>query len=523
MRRSRPRSSFDLDAVDVLLVEDEDADVAADEVTTLLHELAADSLAWRATWPGEPERPSALEAVVDRPEPPGLAVRLARRYRRRAVACAVLALGVGATTSVVDARQAAARAAAFAAMPAVLAAAPGPPSVAWRVPGRVVSDEDDRLLVVDGATLRAVDPATGNALWTASDEAGRAASVGGCFAVDESLRPDRAPADDGGGPRDLVACVAAAPVGGPASGAETGARVVVVDSTTGRTRHAVTTDGAPLLVEPVGRDLLVAAARSDGRVRVTRWDLAAGAPAWDRVSPQPVLTGGAADVVERRARSLTVNAFAVDLASGDEIDAAAERRRPYPYGEAILPGGARASWSWRDGGTFRLGRVAGGDASASYTLPGPPLRPRVTDDSDAGVLVVRPARGDRLRGLHLRTGRLRWTQPYPATSSLHATALVDGVLLVDDADTVTALDVRTGTSLWRARVEPTATGGAAITDGEVVLLPLREAGGALQLVAHRIADGAVRWRARMAPGTLAVTVVDHRLVASTHGEVIGLT
>ena len=51
MRRPRSRSSGDLDVVDVLIVEDDDGDVATDEVRSVLHELALESMAWRATWP----------------------------------------------------------------------------------------------------------------------------------------------------------------------------------------------------------------------------------------------------------------------------------------------------------------------------------------------------------------------------------------------------------------------------------------------------------------------------------------
>ena len=224
MRRPRPRSSADLDAVDVLLVDDDDVDVAADEVRAVLHELALEAMHWRATWPGEPER--RLTDVVPRSpaEPRGLLRRLADRYRRRALVAAGLAVAVAATTAVVDARQAAARAEAFAAMPAVLLDASDPPVEVWRVPGRVASDQHHRLLVVDGGLLQAVDPATGEAIWTAAEAAGRAASAGGCFPLDESLEPDRAPLDAGPGPRGLVACGGAAGRRGVVPGSGRGCR-----------------------------------------------------------------------------------------------------------------------------------------------------------------------------------------------------------------------------------------------------------------------------------------------------------
>ncbi|WNB86099.1 hypothetical protein [Cellulomonas sp. ATA003] len=285
--------------VDVLLVEDDEDDAAADEVWSVLHELALEAMARRATWAGEP-LPEDRVTVAGPPDP-GPVRRIALRYRRRAVTAAVLVVAALGTTAVVEARQVAARAAALAAMPAVLADAAHAPVERWRVPGRVVGDGHDTLLVVDGASLRSVDPGTGRVVWTASAAAGRAAAGGGCFGVDEGLRPDRAPVDDGAGPRGLVACAVGGPQGAPVAGAPareaaseapgtsaaSKSPVVVVDSATGRTRHTVTVDGELLRAEPVARDLLVTAARADGRVRVTRWDLATGTPGGMPSAPGP--------------------------------------------------------------------------------------------------------------------------------------------------------------------------------------------------------------------------------------------
>jgi outer membrane protein assembly factor BamB len=522
MRGRRPGATGGPDLVDVLIVEgDEDVDVAADEMRAVLHELALEAIAWRATWPGE-SRPLTDTDVAADPEPAGWARRVARRYRRRALAGAVLAVAVAVTTAVVDTRQTAARAAALAARPAVLAEASTAPTEVWRVRGRVASDQDDRLLVSDGAALRSIHPATGAVLWTASAEAGGAASAGGCFPVDEGLRPDRAPVDDGPGPRGLVACVAAG-TGVAASDAATDAAagVVVVDSATGRTTLTVTVDGALLLTEPVGRDLLVTAALADGTVRVTRWDLATGSPRWDSVSPGPVLTDGVAPAVERRPESVTVGTFAVDLGTGEQLDAEQESRQPYPFEEHALPDGGRATWAWRPDRTSGRGHVTVGPTGRSSYLPGPPVRPSVTDGSDGRVLVVAVVRGDRLRGLDLRDGRVRWTRPSPGASALRATVLVDGVMLLDDGATATALDVGTGTDLWRTPVDPEVEVGA-LTDGEVVLLPVPGDGDRPDLVARTISDGTVLWRGETPDGTVSMRVVDHHLVASTDAHVVGL-
>ncbi|WNB86098.1 PQQ-binding-like beta-propeller repeat protein [Cellulomonas sp. ATA003] len=236
-----------------------------------------------------------------------------------------------------------------------------------------------------------------------------------------------------------------------------------------------------------------------------------------------MLADGEPVAVERRPGSVTVATFAVDLATGEELDAEVESGRPHPYEEHALPGGARATWAWRPDRASGRGQVSG-SAARTYPLPGPPLRPTLTDGDDRGVLVVRTAQRERLRGLDLRSGRIEWSRPTPAASSPagpRATALVDGVMLLDDGAGVTALEVRTGDDLWRRGVDADATDGPALTDGDVVLLPVRD-GDVLDLVAHRIADGTVVWRAAAPEGTVALRVVGHRLVAATGAEVIGL-
>lgn len=520
MRRPRSPSSDGSDTVDVLLVEGDEQDSAADELALLLHELALEAMAWRATWPGE-ERPPLGDDVPPGEPAPGLGRRLLVRYRRPAAVVAALAVAVSTTTAVVDARRATARAAALVAMPAVLADASAPPSELWRTPGRIVSHQHDRLLVVDDGTLRAVDPATGTTAWTASPAAGRAADDGGCFPVDESLWPDRAPEQPVAGPAGRLACVGHGGAdASPVVGAGPGPHIVAVDSATGRTEHVLDAPGALLHAEPAGRDLVVVSATPDARVRVTRWDLAAGTARWETASPEPVRAVRAGDAVARGPETLTIGTFGVDLASGAVLDADAVDRAPNAFQQHPLPDGARATWTWQGDGSWGRGRVTEVSAGRSYTVPGPVLRPLVGDGSD-GVLLVRTVGGERLRGLNLGTGRMRWTQYYRDASSVRATALVEGVVLLEDRTKVTALEVATGDHLWVAPVDAGATGGVPLTDGTAVLLPQRT-DGVLELVARRIADGAPLWRTEAPAGTRSLTVVDHHLVASTGEEVVGL-
>ncbi|MCL3859787.1 PQQ-binding-like beta-propeller repeat protein [Actinotalea sp. K2] len=361
--------------------------------------------------------------------------------------------------------------------------------------------------------------------WVASGSVGGATDAGRCFAVDEGLRPDRAPVDDG--PAGLVACVTDVDGGvtdvGGAGQDSARVQVVVVDSATGTTVHDVTVDGVLLTAEPVGRDLLLALGLPDGRVRVSRWDLGTGAWRWDHVAATPAQAGqvGAGVAVGRGPDVLRIGDLSLDLATGEEVDPTIARRAPLRYQEHLLPGGARASWSWYPEGRSGRGRITSTGSARTVPLAGPPLVPPLTDTSQPGTLVVLTTRGDRLRGVDLRSGQVRWSRPFWGDAAVQATAQVDGVMVLDDGATVTALDVRTGETLWEASVEPAVTRESALTDGTVVVLPVRDAG-ALLLEARRIVDGEVVWRAGAPPGTVALAVVDHHLLASTGDEVVGL-
>jgi hypothetical protein len=189
--------------------------------------------------------------------------------------------------------------------------------------------------------------------------------------------------------------------------------------------------------------------------------------------------------------------------------------------EHDLPGDARATWSWAADGSFDRGLVVVGRERA-YALPGPLLLPAVTDGSFPRTLLSTPASGEAVRGIALRTGERLWSWPRTDAGGLAATVLVDGVVLLDEGDAVTALDVRDGTLLWRTAVDPSVGGDRSPTDGVVVLLPVPGDAGP-HLLAVRIADGTGLWRAPLPPGTTRLAVVDHVLVAGTaDGGAVGL-
>ena len=382
----------DVVLVDVILVEDE----VADEFLALLHELALEAIALRATSPGDPRpevEPVHGPAAADARATTWLLRRLGRRGVAKLAVIAAAALAVAVAPGVVDTRRAAARLAVLEATPSVLEPMTSPPVELWRVPGRVVSDQAD-VLVVAGPLVgspQRTDPATGESTGT--------------------------------------------------------------------------------------------------------------------VASTPELWPGSPGVV--------------DLATGEGLDIEGARRTPVAQ-EYSLPGGARATWSWHPDGNSGQGSVTRKDGAWVFGLWGPPLVPAITDESEAGTLVVMTAAGDRLLGRDLRTGRSRWSVPYDGAVPVRAAALVDGVMLLDDGATVTAIDVRTGDGLWRAQIASDVTQGSALVDGEVVLLPVRDGGTAVELAAVRIADGALLWRTGTPAGTVSLTVVDHRLIASTGDAVVGL-
>ncbi|MDT0164185.1 PQQ-binding-like beta-propeller repeat protein [Actinotalea sp. AC32] len=515
MRRARSRSLMDLDEVDVLIDEGE----ATDEVRDLLHQIALEAQRLRAGSPGdphlEPDEPPAA------PPEPASGFATARRWARRpagravgVVVAVLVALGVG--QHVVEARAAAQRAATLAANPAVLRGASGPPVESWRVPGRVAVPLDDALLVVDGTRLVRVDPATGAEVWAASDDVGAVAAGGRCFAVDDVVR---GAAGDRGAADRFVACVdgevmpVAARDGAPA-------RVVVVDAGTGRATLTLAPEGALLSAEPVGRDLLTLAVLPDGRLRADLWDVAAGTARWERVSARPAAGPSDLPVVEHRAGSVTVGTVSIDLATGEQVPLDEALRAPLRTETHTLPG-ATLTWSWYPGSPAGRGRMWT-ELTPTHVLPGPPLVPALHDGSEARTVVIRTVRGDRLRALDVRTGRALWSVPWDRAWMLRATAQVGGVLLLDDGTGTTALDVRTGERRWAVRVEAGPVTGPALTGGEVVLLPARDAAGTLGLVARRVDDGAEVWRAVLPDGTAGLGVVGKRLVAWTGDAVVGL-
>lgn len=197
-----------------------------------------------------------------------------------------------------------------------------------------------------------------------------------------------------------------------------------------------------------------------------------------------------------------------------QLAAGAASFQPVTYQDAELPSGSLVTWSWHADGESGQGRVTTSGPVRAVSLRGPPLVPALTDGSRPDTLVVGSVATDRLSAVDLRTGRMSWFRSFASTPPVRATAQVAGVLLLQGRDSVTAVDVRTGDTRWTAPVASTSAPGA-LTDGVLVLVPVRDGAGGLAIEARSIADGSVQWRVPAPEGTVALTVVDQVLVAVT--------
>ena len=81
-----------------------------------------------------------------------------------------------------------------------------------------------------------------------------------------------------------------------------------------------------------------------------------------------------------------------------------------------------------------------------------------------------------------------------------------------------AIDIRTGRRLWELAVDQSVYAGP-LTDGELVLVPVREAG-TLQLVAVSVRTGIEAWRMPLPVGTSEVSSTLGGLVLATTGTEI---
>ena len=444
-----------------------------------------------------------------------------RRRRSRPVVAAVgLGLTVAVVANVAEAREEAARRAARAETPGILAPMDGPLAVTWEHAGMFSGTTDTLVLVSDGSDLDAVDPETGAVVWT-REEAGSeyCSPVGAGYLELETFWQSRTLIEVEG--PELLACAAWESQGynGANSFGEVGTDIV--DAATGEMLRRLSTFGAAVLNEPFGAHLLIAVVTREGTVTLQRWDPATGELLAEVASAEQVSTGGSGIVrrVERFGDVLVVKGdadAAFDLRTGKEVDPLATVEEDRWRSSMPLPDGSSAVWTYAQTG-LGSGAVVEPDGTERFPLPGPPAEPWATDRSLPEILLVTNSTNN-LVALDVATGEQLWST---AHAGVQVSALVDGRLIVRQGSLLLTLDGRDGTALWTTR-PLSAVWAEGLTDGELLLVYEGSDEGR-ELVARRLADGEVRWRTKLPLSTqMLQPILSGQIIGTTQDSVFGI-
>ena len=477
----RQRGSADPRLVEVELVEAPDA----------LAELAAERD--RATGAGAvrvPVPPPRDEPVAPRARRSGPGRRL------RVVGIVTLALvvvGAIGSNRVLSQREAA-RQVGLAAHPWILPTLDGPLEQVWQVEGTgLVAEGEGVVVLADPMALgevRALDAATGEVLWV-REGAGEV-----CTGTQE--RPDELgpPSEAANLSPDYLVCL---PPGNymrdhRPPGPDLVTPITVLHPTLGDELAVLGVAGTPLTWDVVGGDILVTFVTADAAVGIGRWDVDAGEQVWSFRSEAGVMPEGLfgewAHLLHDGVVQVTTSrsAFAVSVETGDRVPDGEVAFEPERL-NAALPDGAVVEWL-DDRTSAGAGRVLGSDGSTRFEFDGVPWLAWRSDGSIPEVLVIQRSGSGGLAGLDAVTGEQRWTI---ATSQRPTPLLqIEGVVIATAGETAMAIDLVRGKVLWEAGVAATA-GPAALTDGEVVILPVRD-GWDSSLVALQLRSGLELWR-----------------------------
>src|SRR5665648_988136 len=433
---------------------------------------------------------------------------------------AALATGV-VVVNVQAAREAAARQAALADLPWVLPHMDGPLEEAWRTPGGWVIAETTEVLVTSPNTgeggPRAVDVRTGEAVW---ERPGSEQDTNCSGVVDYSGRQDD-PVGFVPPEPDLLMCVPwdaygqdARPT--PDFAVEIAVEIVFLDVATGAQVSSVTLDGAVLSF-----------VRSDAGMTVLRLDPHTGEVLWTHRSDPGVLPEGAfgswsygtVDGVLRIGTGELDLAIALD--DGTVVASSPSDTADSTVPVARLADGGTVEWTYQPTGPEGTVRVLEPDGTVRFEARGTPWWFGRADGSAADLVLVQQqgsagadAQGSQVVALDAATGETLWSLPDLGGMPI---ALIDGVALTSGA-TAGAIDIRSGRRLWELPVDQSVYVGA-LTDGELVLVPVREAG-ILRLVAVSVRTGVEAWRMPLPVGTSEVSSTLCGLVLAMTGTEI---
>src|SRR5665647_644112 len=443
---------------------------------------------------------------------------------------AALATGV-VVVNVQVAREAAARQAALADLPWVLPHMDGPLEEVWRAPGGWVVAETSEVLVTSPNTgeggLYGVDVRTGEVVWERPGSELDASCYG---VVDYSGRQDD-PVGFVPPEPDLLMCVPGDAYGQDARPTpdvvvEIAVEIVFLDVATGVQVSSVTLDGAVLLFESVDGDMVLSFVRSDAGMTVLRLDPHTGDVLWTYRSDPGVLPQGISGLrsygtVDGVLRMDGEFDLSIALDDGTVVASSPSDTADPTVPVARLADGGTVEWAHEPTGSDWTVRVLEPDGTVRFEVRGTPWWFGRADGSAADLVLVQQqgsvgadAQGSQVVALDAATGETLWSLPDLGDMPI---ALIDGVALTSGA-TAGAIDIRSGRRLWELPVDQSVYVGA-LTDGELVLVTVREAG-TLQLVALSVRTGSEAWRMRLPVGTSEVSSKLGGLVLAMAGNEI---
>ena len=387
------------------------------------------------------------------------------------------------------------------------------PTEAWRAPGvpdvdGVVASGDALVLVsetLDGWVATSHDAATGQVRWTATlgppQRAGFESSAAWC-------------PSDGGDVGPTILCLVTRP-GVLYSRAAVGeppvrTRVVALSAADGTRLGAWEVPDGMVGADRVGDDLVVGWVHQ-GRVMVERRDGVTGTAAWRYRSPSLLPAAGSGSTGSVRVDGDVVVVDDGSTAVLDRADGDVLLTGPRFRGLQVASVGDHfATWASVGGG-----HMYDRDGAVLYDVPGLPVRPVVDDGSTDDVVVLDD--GQSLSAVDGRTGERRWSVAQP----LDVQTVVAHRLLVSGLTHYGVVDAADGKQRWTYDVGQQVP-WQPISDGSLVLGPAIDDAGAPMLVGLGLEDGTRFWAMSLPSHVQRVVGVGGRLVVQTATETVVL-
>lgn len=273
----------------------------------------------------------------------------------------------------------------------------------------------------------------------------------------------------------------------------------------------------------------------EGRVVGSRWDLFTGERTWEYLGPrvdldsQGVSTSTSGDRMTLASGGVSVT---LDVWTGEVVGTEGSTRPVVQELDRLqlADGGVAVSSVI---GEERLELVVQDeDGQQRFLAGGYALRPLVDDGSAPQTLLLSSPKRPGIMAVDVRTGDELWR----SRVSSWQVAVLAGLVVARDEQRITALDARTGVTVWTREDPAPATGTRFLTDGRVLLTLVRSSsssssgsdgdggsGRGTDLVARVAETGKELWRAPapVAEGYLEV-LPDGRVLVLGEGETVAL-